>query len=139
MPEEISTQPFLRYQKRQKKTSLIRAKAAGFKEIKFVGSLVCNIETKNAFLIPDPLIHNPLICNPQRPQGKKGKSTAVPTVSLRLLGHGLQRKLTSCTIPPFTKYTVACFLLCLEGVMNNKTSIALVRINELWMFCEVPG
>jgi len=75
-PSEIAIQPFPSYRKRQKTTSLLLAEVAGFKEIKFVSSLACNIRMKNAFLIPDPLIHNPLICNPQSPQGKKRKSTA---------------------------------------------------------------
>lgn len=90
---------------------------------------------KNAFLIPDPLIHNPLICNPQSPQGKKGKIHSGLLLFLRDFLAMSCRESSHHT--PFLH--VACFLLCLEGVMNNKTSIALVRINELWMFCEVPG
>lgn len=139
MPKEIAIQPFLSYQKRQKKTSLILAKVAGFKEIKFVSSLACNIKMKNAFLIPDPLIHNPLICNPQSPQRKKRKSTAASHCFSKTSWARPAEKARAAD--PSSPHKIRCgiFPAVLEGIMNNKKQIALVRINEQWMFCEVPG
>lgn len=119
-------------------TSPIPAEIAGFKEMKFVSSLVCNIRMKNAFLIPDPLIHNPLICNPQSPQGKKRKSTSALEYLSTTSGQVLQR--TSGTEPSsWYKIHLSQPAAILGGLRDNQDQTALVRVSEHWMFGEVLG
>lgn len=138
-PREIAIQPFPSYQKRPKTTSLILAEVAGFKEIKFVGSLACNIRMKNAFLIPDPLIHNPLICNPQSPQGKKRKSTAALYYFSKISWPGPAERAHTTELSPLYKIHPSKHAAALGGIRDNKTQIALVRSSGQWMFCEVLG
>lgn len=93
---------------------------------------------KNAFLIPDPLIHNPLICNPQSPQGKKRKSTAALQYLSMTSGQVLQRELSHrAFLPPCTKCTSANSLPSMGGLRDNKNQTALVGVGEHWMFGEV--
>lgn len=138
-PREVAMQPFPSYQKRQKTTSLILAEVAGFKEIKFVGSLVCNLRMKNAFLIPDPLIHNPLICNPQSPQGKNRKSTAALHYFSKISWPGPAETAHAMELSSLCKTHLGKHAAVLGGTRDNKNQIALVRISEQWAFCEVPG
>lgn len=139
MPREIAIQPFPSYQKRLKTTSLILAEVAGFEEIKFVSSLVCNIRMKNAFLIPDLLIHNLLMCNPQSPQGKKRKSTAALQYFSKISWAGPAERAHTMEPSSLYKTHLNKFAAMLGGIRNNKNQITLVRISEQEMFCEVLG
>lgn len=92
---------------------------------------------KNAFLIPDPLIHNPLICNPQSPQGKKRKSTAALQYLSMTSGQVLQRAQPQ-SLPSFLyKMHLSKLTAIHGGLRDNKNQTALVRVGEHWMFGEV--